>query len=104
METARAYTKTTGNCPARKAMRYYFKEKTNKRFVERRRTITVTTINEDIRRIKEKHTDFPITPLISLASLQNIHTKAKNRKLWQKVVSQVVDSAYSLQSKMKYIS
>ena len=36
------------------------------------------------------------TPLISPVSLQNIHTKAMNRKLWQKVVSQVVNSAYYL--------
>ena len=77
-------------------MRYDFEEKTNKKFVGRRRTPIVTTMNEDIRRAKEKHTDFPITPLISLASLQNTHTKAKNRKLWQKVSSQVADSAYSL--------
>ena len=78
------------------AMRYYFEERTNKKFVEKRRTTIVTTINEDIRSTKEKHTDFSTTPLISLASLQNIHTKVKNRKLWQKVVCQVADSAYSL--------
>ena len=71
-------------------MRFYFEERTNKKFAGRRRTLIVTTMNEDIRRAQEKHTDFPITPLISLASLQNTHTKAKNRKLWQKVVSQVV--------------
>ena len=53
----------------------------NKMFVGRRRTANVNTINEDIRRAKEKHTDFPIAPLISLVSLENIHTKAKNRKL-----------------------
>ena len=86
METASAYTKTTGNCPARKAMRYYFKEKTNKRFVEKRRTITVTTINEKIRGIKEKHTDLPITPLISLASLQNIHTKRRTESFGKKLL------------------
>ena len=81
METARAY------CPVRKVMRYYFEEKTNKKFVGRRISTIATTINEDIRRTKEKHTDFPITPLISLVSLQNIHTKAKNRNFWKKVVS-----------------
>ena len=68
----------------------------NKMFVGRKRTANVNTINEDIRRAKEKHTDFPTAPLISLVSLENIHTKAKNRKLWQKVVVQVVDLAYSL--------
>ena len=88
--------KLPAECPARKAMRYYFEEGTKKKFVGRRRTTIVPTINEGIRRTKEKHKDFPITRLISLVNLQNIHTKAKNRKLWQKVVSQVVDSAYSL--------
>ena len=74
------------DCPARKAMRYYFEERANKKFVGRRRTTIVTTINEDLRGTKEKHTDFPITPLTSLVSLQNIYTKVKNGKLWQKVV------------------
>ena len=68
----------------------------NKMFVGRKRTANVNTINKDIRRAKEKHTDFPIASLISLVSLENIHTKAKNRELWQKVVIQVVDLAYSL--------
>ena len=95
MEIARA-NRLPADCPARKAMRYYFEERTKKKFVGRKRTTIVTTINEDIRRTKENHTEFPVTPLISLVSLQNIHTKAKNRKLWQKVVSQVDDSAFSL--------
>ena len=82
------------DCPARKAMRYYFEERTNKKFVGR--TTIATTINEDIRGTKEKHTNFPITPLISLVSPQYLQTEAKNRKLWQKVVIQVADSAYSL--------
>ena len=85
----------TADCSARKAMRYYFEERTNKKFVGRRTTIA-TTINEDIRATKEKHTNFPITPLISLVSPQSLQTEVKNRKLWQKVVIQVADSAYSL--------
>ena len=76
----------TANCPARWAMRYYFEERTNKKFLGRRRAITVTPINEDIRRKREKHTHFPNRPLISLVSLQSIHTKAKNRMLWQKLL------------------
>ena len=83
------------DCPARKAMRYYFEVRTNKKFRGRRRTTIVTTINKDIQRTKLKYTKFPITPLISHVSLQNIHTKAKNRKLWSKIVDQVVNSAYS---------
>ena len=76
-------------------MRYYFEERTNKKFVGRRTTIA-TTINEDIRGTKEKHTNFPITPLISLVNPRYLQTEVKNRKLWQKVVIQVADSAYSL--------
>ena len=96
METARAYTRLRADCPARKAMRYYFEERTNKKFVGRRRATIVTTINEGVRRTKEKQIDFPVTPLTSFLSLQNIHRNVKNRKLSQKVVSQVVDWAYSL--------
>ena len=84
------------DCPARKALRYYFEGRTNKKFVKIRRTTIVTTINEEIRRTKEKDTNFPFTQLIFLVSLLNIHKKAKNRELWQKVVSQVVESVYFL--------
>ena len=79
------------DCPARKAMRYYFEERTNKIFRGRRRTTIVSTLNEDIKRTKEDDITFPVTPLI----LQNLYTKAKNRKLWSKIVQQVVKSAYS---------
>ena len=85
----------SANCPARKAMRYYFEERTNKIFRGRKRTTIVTTLNEDIKRTKEADITFPIIPLVSQVSLQNIHTKAKNRKLWSKIVQQVVKSAYS---------
>ena len=37
------------NCPARKAMRYYFEERANKIFRVRRRTTIVSTLNEDIK-------------------------------------------------------
>ena len=82
-------------CPARRAMKYFFGKRTNRKFPGRKRTTIVTTINRDIKRTKQKHHTFLITPLISEVSLQNIHTKAKNRKLWAKIVQQVVDSAYS---------
>ena len=58
--------KLPADCPARKAMRYFFEERTNKKFVRRRRTTIITTINQVIRRTKGKYTDLPITPLISL--------------------------------------
>ena len=37
------------DCPARKAVRYYFEERTNKIFGGRRRTTIVSTLNEDIK-------------------------------------------------------
>ena len=61
-------------------MRYYLEERTKKKFVGKRKTTIVTTINNDISKAKEKHTDFSITPLIFLVSLQNIHIKANNKK------------------------
>ena len=83
------------NCPARKAMRYFFEKRTNQKFLGRKRTTIHNTINRDIKRTRSRHTSFAITPLISHVSLQNMHSKAKNRKLWKSIVKQVVDSAYS---------
>ena len=83
------------DCPARKAMRYYFEERTNKIFRGRRRTTIVRTLNEDIRRTKGDDIAFPVTPLVSQVSLQNLNTKAKNRKLWSNIVQQVVKSVRS---------
>ena len=82
-------------CPARRAMRYFFEERSNRKFPGRKRTTIVTTLNKDIQLAKSKHSSFPVTPLISQVSLQNLHTKAKNRKLWSNIVKQVVDAAYS---------
>ena len=83
------------DCPARKATRYYFEERTNKIFTGRRRTTIVSTLNEDIKRTKGDDITFPVTPLVSQVSLQNLYTKAKNRKLWSKIVQQAVKSPYS---------
>ena len=80
----------SADCPARKAMRYYFEERTNKIFRERRGTTIVGTLNEDIKRTKGDDITFPVTPLVSQVSLQNLYTKAKNRKLWSKIVQQAV--------------
>ena len=81
------------DCPARKAMRYYFEERTNK--ILRRRTTIVSTLNEDIKRTKEDDITFSVTPFVSQVSLQNLYTKDKNRQLWSKIVQEVVKSAYS---------
>ena len=83
------------NCSARKAMRYYFEERTNKIFRGRRKTTIVSILNEDIKRTNEDDITFPVTPLVSKVSLQNLYTKAKNRKLWSKIVQQVVKLVYS---------
>ena len=80
--------------PARKVMRYYFEERTNKIFRGRRRTTIVSTLNEDIKRTKEDDITLPVPPLVSQVSLQNLYTKTKNRNLWSKIVQQVVKSAY----------
>ena len=83
------------DCPARKPMRYYFEERTNKIFRGRRRTTIVSTLNENIKRTKEDDITFSVTPLVSQVSLQNLYMKAKNRKLCSKIVQQVVKSVYS---------
>ena len=83
------------NCPARKAMGYYFEERTNKIFSGRKRTTIVCTLNGNIKRAKEHEITFPVTPLVSQVSLQNLCTKDKNRKLQSKIVQKVVKSAYS---------
>ena len=84
------------DCSAKKAMRYYFEERTNKIFRGRRiRTTIVSTLNEDIKRTKEDNITFSVTPLVSQVSPQNLYTIAKNRKLWSKIVQQVVKTAYS---------
>ena len=77
-------------CPARKAMQYYFEHRTSKKYLGRKRTTIVTTINKDIKQANEKYTNFPVKLLISQVSLQNIKTKAKNRKLWTEIVKTVV--------------
>ena len=41
--------------PARKSMRYYFEQRTSKKFLGRDRTTIVTTINHNIKRTKEKN-------------------------------------------------
>ena len=44
----------------------------------------------------EKEMTFSVTPFVSQVSLQNLYTKAKNRKLWSKNVQQVVKLSYSI--------
>ena len=83
------------DCPARKAMKYYFEERTNTISRGKRRTTIVSTLNEDIKQTKEHDTTFPVTSLVLQGSLQNLYMKVKNRKLRPKIVQQVVKLAYS---------
>ena len=81
--------------PARKATGYFFEKRATQKTREGKRTTIITTSNSNIKRRKEEYSSFPVTPLVSQVSLQNIYTKAKNRKLWSKIANQVVGSAYS---------
>ena len=75
-------------------MRYYSEKRTIKIFRGRRTITIVTTLNEDIKRTKGDDITFLVTNLITQVSLLNLYTKVKNRKLWSKIVQQVVKSAY----------
>ncbi len=65
------------DAPARKATRYFFDERTNKNYPGRKRRTIVTTINEDIKRTKNKDPTFPASPLIS--HVRTLH-KSKEQK------------------------
>jgi len=65
MEAAWPYTMITPECPARKAIRYFFEKRTTEKFKGGKITNIVTTINNDIKRTKEKYPSFQITPLLS---------------------------------------
>ena len=95
MKAAGNNLRLPADCLARKTMRYYFEERTNKIFRGRRRTTVVSTLNEEIQQTKGDDIAFPVTPFVSRVSLQNLYTKAKNRKLWSKIVQQVVKLTYS---------
>ena len=83
-------------CPARRAMQYYFEKRTCKKIPGRKRTTIVTTLNRDIQRARIRYlSSFKVIPLISPISLQNLYKKAKNRTLWRSIVKQAVDSVYS---------
>ena len=69
------------DCPARKAMRCYFQERTNKIFRGRRRTTIVSSLNEGIKRTKGSDITFSVKPLISKVSLQNLYMNAKKKKV-----------------------
>ena len=87
--------------PARKAMKFFFEERTEKKFRGRKRTTIVNILNRDIELTKKKYPNFDIKPLKSLLDLHNARVKAKNKVQWRKLVGMVFDAAYS--SKLKNI-
>ena len=95
MKAAGADPETASQVSCKKGYGYYFEERTNKIFSGRKRTTIASTLNENIKRAKEDDITLPVTRLVLQVSLQNLYTKAKNRKLWSKIVKQVVKSAYS---------
>ena len=64
------------NCPARKTMKYYFEERTNKIFRGRRRTTIGSTLNEDIMRAKGYDITCPVTPLYHKSDYEGQEQKA----------------------------
>ena len=88
--------------PARKAMKFFFEKRSEKKFRGRKRTTIVTTLNRDIKNTKLKHPQFDLPTLHTELDLHNIRVKATNRALWRKRVSMIYNAAYS--SKMeKYL-
>ena len=82
--------------PARKAMNYYFRAPEGiPKFRGRKRATIVTTLNRDIKRTKEKYTDFRLPELKSELNLRNTRVKALNRKHWQTMVKMVTNAAHS---------
>ena len=85
--------------PARKAMKFYFEERTERKFRGRKRSTIVSTLNRDITNTKKKYSAFDIPLLTSLLDLHNVRVKAKNKVLWRKRVELIRQAAYSLKVK-----
>lgn len=85
--------------PARKAMKFYFEERTERKFRGRKRSTIVSTLNRDITNTKKKYPAFDIPLLTSLLDLHNVRVKAKNKVLWRKRVELIRQAAYSLKVK-----
>ena len=83
------------NTPPRRAMKYFFENRSAKKYKGRKRATLITTINRDIKRTKELHPNFQVQELRNELNLFNARMKAKNRQHWGKIVKQVVEAAYS---------
>ena len=85
--------------PGRKAMKFFFEIRSNRKFSGKKRAIIHSTINRDITETKVRDETFKIKVLKSEIYLHNIGAKARNRKQWVKIVKQVATSAYFNTSK-----
>ena len=83
------------NTPARQAMKFFFEKRSNRKYVGRKRTSIITTINRDIKRTRKEIPSFVIKELKTEIDLHNVRVKAQNRRHWTKIVNQVVEVAYS---------
>ena len=85
--------------PARRAMKFYFEERTEKKYRGRKRTTIVSTLNRDRAITKKKYPTFDLPLLQSELDLHNMRVKAKDKRNWKKRVELVFKAAYS--SKLK---
>ena len=74
-------------------MSYYFTDLHKQKFKGAKRTTIVTTLQADIKRTKEKFPIFQIESLDRYQDLIKIRQVASDRKLWQKIVKSVVNTA-----------
>ena len=79
--------------PPQHAMSYYFTDLHKQKFKGAKRTTIVTTLQADIKRTKEKFPIFQIESLDRYQDLIKIRQVASDRKLWQKIVKSVVNTA-----------
>jgi exonuclease III len=83
--------------PSWQAMKSYFDTKKHKKFKGRPRTTIVTTLNEDLNRMKRKNTVFdrnvPIPTLTTLQDLDAIKELAKSRPRWKNITSIIYAAA-----------
>ena len=76
-------------CPANKAMAFYFEDTDSKGFRGRPRTTIVTTLNNDIKRTKNKEPLFPVRTLETLEDLAHVRQLAHDRVGWRNIVKYV---------------
>ena len=77
------------DCPTRKTIRYYFKERTNKMFRGRGRSTILSTLNEGIKWAKGDDITFPVTPsyhkLAYRTSTRRPRTESSGQILYSKL-------------------